>query len=119
MPTARSEAGSDPSRQSTEYTVVCLHNELRSGGLTMPFMRKLVWLLRRRRKEAELRQELEFHLAEEARERQSDGLAPQEARWAAHRDLGNTTLVEENVRAVWIWTFWERLLHGRRRESIP
>jgi macrolide transport system ATP-binding/permease protein len=80
----------------------------------MSFIRKLVWLIQHRRKEAELREELEFHLEEEAQERQSDGLAPQEARWAAHRELGNAALVEEKVRAVWIWTFWERLLQDLR-----
>jgi macrolide transport system ATP-binding/permease protein len=78
------------------------------------FIRKLVWLLQRRRKEAELREELEFHLEEEAEERRGEGLPEEEARWAARRDLGNVAQVEENIRAVWIWTFWERLIQDVR-----
>jgi macrolide transport system ATP-binding/permease protein len=75
----------------------------------MSLILKLRWLLHRRRKEAELQEELEFHLEEEAEERQRDGLASQEARWAAHRDLGNVALVGEDARAVWIWTSLETL----------
>jgi macrolide transport system ATP-binding/permease protein len=80
----------------------------------MSLIRKLNWLIQRRRKEDELREELEFHLEEEAGERQSDGLPPDEARWAARRDLGNVALIGENVRAVWIWSFWEKLLQDAR-----
>ena len=58
------------------------------------FLRKLRWLTRRPDKEAELREELQFHLEEEAQQRQEDGLAKDEARWAAHRDLGNVVLVQ-------------------------
>jgi macrolide transport system ATP-binding/permease protein len=78
------------------------------------FIRKLIWLAQRRRKEAELRAELEFHLDEEAEERQAEGSTLQQARWAAHRDLGNLTLLQENIRAVWISTFWEQFLQDVR-----
>ena len=54
--------------------------------------RKFTWWLQRRRKEDELREELQFHLAEEADERHADGLSEDQARWAARRDLGNVTL---------------------------
>src|SRR5437899_11927916 len=74
------------------------------------FIRRLMWLVNRRRREAELHEELQFHLEEEAEERRHEGIAPEQARWAAHRDLGNVTLLHENVRAVWIWTFWEQLI---------
>src|SRR6266542_4222099 len=73
------------------------------------FFRKLRWLTERRRKEAELREELEFHLEEEAEQRQGEGLAEEEARWAARRELGNLTLVRENTRAMWGWTILEQL----------
>ncbi len=78
------------------------------------FFRKLSWLLQRRRKEAELREELQFHLDAEAEERQEAGLAQEQARWAAHRELGNRTLLQENIRAVWIWTFLEQLMQDVR-----
>jgi len=71
------------------------------------FFRKLNWLVHRRRKEDELTDELQFHLDEEAEERQAEGLAEQEARWAARRELGNVTLVREGTRAMWTWTCFE------------
>ena len=80
----------------------------------MSFFHKLRWLLQRRQKDAELREELQFHLEEEARERQDDGLTPEEAQFAAHRELGNVALLEEKVRAVWIWRFWEEFLQDLR-----
>ena len=73
------------------------------------FFRKLSWLRRRPSKEDELREELQFHLEEEAEERQAQGLANEEARRAARRDLGNVTLVQENTRAAWGWTLIEQL----------
>ena len=65
------------------------------------FLRKLSWLTKRRRKEAELEEELQFHLQEEAEERRARGLAEEEAHYAARRDLGNLTLVKEDTRAAW------------------
>lgn len=73
------------------------------------FFRKLLWLMQRRDKEAELRQELQFHLEEEAEERRERGLAEGEARWAARREFGNVSLVEETTRAAWGWTRSEQL----------
>jgi len=65
--------------------------------------RRFVWWLRRRRKEAELREELEFHLSEEAEERRADGFQDGEARSAAQRDLGNEARLREEARALWTW----------------
>ena len=73
------------------------------------FFRKLRWLIVRREKDAELREELQFHLDEEAEERQAKGLTEEEARWAARRELGNLTLVQENTRAMWGWTILEQV----------
>src|SRR4029453_1902509 len=78
-----------------------------------PF-RKVHWWLQRRRKEEELREELQFHLAEEIDERQADGLPPDEATWAARRDLGNATLVREDARTLWSWTLLEQLAQDVR-----
>jgi hypothetical protein len=47
------------------------------------FLRRLGWLARRSRKEADLREELRFHLEEEAKLHQREGLAEKQARWAA------------------------------------
>jgi predicted permease len=73
------------------------------------FFRKLQWLARRRDKEAELREELQFHLAEEAELRQAEGMAEEEAQYAARRELGNVTLVAEDTRAAWGWTLLDQL----------
>jgi predicted permease len=67
------------------------------------FFRKLRWLTHRSVKEAELREELQFHLEEEAQQRRADGLSESEARWAARRDLGNAGLVGETTRSAWGW----------------
>ncbi len=80
--------------------------------------RRLRWWLRRSDKQAELREELQFHLEAETEERQHDGLSQQAARFAARRELGNVTFVEENTRAVWIPVWVEQnfqeLRHGLR-----
>ena len=78
------------------------------------FFRKLTWLTRRRQKEDDLRDELQFHLDEEAQERQAQGFSSDEARHAAHRDLGNLALVKEDTRAAWSWTFLDQLTQDLR-----
>ena len=78
------------------------------------FLRKLSWLGRRRQKEAELREELDFHLEEEAEERRADGLTEEEAGYAARQDLGNYTLVQEDTRAAWGWTLLEQFIQDVR-----
>ena len=66
-------------------------------------LRKIGWWLRPGRKERELREELQFHVDQEARERMEAGAADDDARRAAARDLGNEARVREDVRAVWTW----------------
>jgi macrolide transport system ATP-binding/permease protein len=78
------------------------------------FFRKLGWLARRRRKEDELREELQFHLEEEFEEGQAAGLPAERARWAARRDLGNLALLQEETRAAWGWTILEQLAQDVR-----
>lgn len=56
---------------------------------------------RRRNRAEDLERELQGHLELEAEERLEAGLSPDEARYAAQRAFGNTTLIKEDVRAVW------------------
>ena len=70
--------------------------------MTMLF-RRFAWWLRQRRKEAELGEELQFHLEQEARERLEAGAREDEASFAARRDLGNEAKLREDVRALWTW----------------
>src|SRR5262249_21705276 len=44
----------------------------------------------------------------EAEEQQDVGISPDEARHAARRAFGNTTLVKEEVRKMWGWIWFER-----------
>ena len=81
-------------------------------------LRKLGWMAQRSRKEAELRDELEFHLHAEAEQAEAAGLMADEAKWAARRELGNVALLMEDTRATWGWTrlerFWQDLHYSVR-----
>jgi hypothetical protein len=76
--------------------------------------RRLASLFRRRRLDRELDEEVQAHLALEARERIEDGQPPEEAWTGARRDFGNVTLVKEVTRAMWGWGWIERLLQDLR-----
>src|SRR6266850_1397401 len=80
----------------------------------MTWFRKLRWLTQRRRREAELSEELEFHLSEEAKLREEDGEAQDAAQFAAHRELGNLGLVQEDTRATWGWAVLDQLSQDLR-----
>jgi predicted permease len=78
------------------------------------FFRKLAWFAQRRRKEQQLAAELQFHLEEEAEELQTAGLAQDEARRAARRELGNVGLIQDDTRAAWGWPLAEQFLQDLR-----
>jgi uncharacterized DUF497 family protein len=88
-----------------------------------PFFQKLRSLLHRRRKEEDLRDELQFHLDEEAAERQAEGLSGEEARHAGEERYLNlgataqgrillvvTTWREDRVRVVTAFEPIKRLI---------
>ena len=66
--------------------------------------------------ERDLSRELQSHLELEAEEQQASGLAPGEARYAAQRAFGSTTLIAEEVRAIgslgWLERFWRDAKYG-------
>jgi predicted permease len=66
---------------------------------------------RRRRWDEERARELETYLEIETDENIARGMSPQEARYAAHRKLGNTTLIREEVYRMnslgWFETLWQ------------
>jgi predicted permease len=78
------------------------------------FFRKLQWFIHRHRREAEVQEELEFHLSEEAEDRKANGLSDEKAQSAARRDLGNLVLIAEDVRAAWTWSGFERIVQDLR-----
>jgi predicted permease len=64
---------------------------------------------RRKQRDEELARELQCDLELEEKEQRERGLLPEEARFAAVRAFGNPTLIREQTRAVWAWTWLERL----------
>lgn len=56
---------------------------------------------RRRARDADLARELRDHLDLEAEEQQNAGLSPKQAGYVAHRALGNTLKIQEDVRRAW------------------
>ena len=73
------------------------------------FLRRLWHLLRQRRFDAELREEMECHRAMKQQELEHAGVPPDDARRESRRALGNATLAREDARAVWIWQWLDDL----------
>jgi hypothetical protein len=73
------------------------------------------WLSRNQREE-DLEREIRCDLELETEEQQAKGLSPRDARYAAHRAFGNTTLIfdQGGTRAMWGWTAFEQLLQDAR-----
>jgi putative ABC transport system permease protein len=69
---------------------------------------------RRQARDADLARELRDHLDLEAEEQQAAGLSPAQAAHAAHRALGNTLMIEEDVRAARGFQWLERLIQDVR-----
>src|SRR5215471_14528348 len=82
------------------------------------FLRQLLWFIQRRQKEADLQEELAFHLAEEAEDQMANGASQADAHAIARRGLGNFALTTEETRATWGWLtlehFWQDLRYGLR-----
>jgi len=70
------------------------------------------WQFRKRNEdvERELRSDLEL----EEEEQRESGLSPEEARYAAKRAFGNTTLIREQTHEAWGWTPLERFWQDAR-----
>lgn len=60
--------------------------------------------LRPKQREQDLERELRAHLELETEEQPECGLPADQAKFAAQRHPGNTTLLKETVREVWGWT---------------
>jgi len=63
--------------------------------------RRLRDRLRRDQLTDELGEELRFHETLLARDRRAEGMDPEEAAWAARRQLGNRTAITEETRSLW------------------
>jgi putative ABC transport system permease protein len=73
---------------------------------------------RRRYWDEERARELEAYLEAETDENIARGMSPEEARYAAHRKLGNTTLIREEIYHMnslgWLETLWQDLRFALR-----
>lgn len=65
---------------------------------------------RRKQRDEELARELASDLELEEEEQRERGLSAEEARYAAKRAFGNSTVIREQTRAVWTWNWLERLV---------
>src|ERR1700693_5679746 len=91
MPRLRSPDPRHP--ESTEYRVEATMRQL---------LRRAWYLIRQRRFDADLREELDFHRASIEGELQERGTASAEARFAARRAIGSVALAQDHVRDVWV-----------------
>src|SRR5262245_59572100 len=76
--------------------------------------RRLLFYLRRDRFDRELEEEMRFHLEMKAKENLADGISPEEARYAAQRQFGNQTLLQEVSRDMWRFRSLETLVQDLR-----
>ncbi len=88
-----------------------------SGWLNETWLRfKAIW--KRPQLDRDLEDEVAFHLAMREEKNHLAGIAPEEARYAARRQFGNTTSLKE--RSLQMWTFfsletlWQDLRYGIR-----
>ena len=77
-------------------------------------LRRLRYVVRRRQREAELVEELDFHREMAQHERQSAGVAPADAALAATRAFGSSTLTRNRVNDVWLWPWLQDAIHDAR-----
>src|SRR5688572_16127616 len=81
------------------------------------WLRRLAYLLRQSRHDADLREEIEAHRSLRAAHLEREGLTPQQAADASQRAIGNVLLAREDVRDLWLgsWdTWWQDVRYGSR-----
>jgi predicted permease len=72
------------------------------------FRMAMLMLFHRQAETARLNQEMQFHLEQQVNENIAHGLSPDEARSAALRMFGNPTLLREEARSNWNWSWLEK-----------
>src|SRR5437763_2089469 len=79
---------------------------------------RLTRIFRRRRWDEERARELDSYLAEETADNLARGMTAADARAAAHRKLGNTTRIREEIYAMnslgFVESLWQDLRYGAR-----
>ncbi len=82
----------------------------------MIWLQKLILLLPwvRRNRDQTLEEELTSYIDISAQNAEQSGLSPDEARFAAKRDLGNISRAKEETRSQWSFPRWEQLSQDLR-----
>jgi predicted permease len=73
-----------------------------------------IHMLFRRNADAQLKEELDFHLEQQIAENRLAGMSAEEARSAALRSFGNPVLLREQTGATWNWNRLEQFVHDLR-----
>ena len=73
------------------------------------------WQLKNR--DMDLDRELRSDLELEEEEQREKGVPPEEATYAAHRAFGNESLIKEQTREAWGWTWLEQIAQDIRHAS--
>ena len=80
--------------------------------------RRCLGLLKKKRSDAEMNEEIEQHLQGLTERNRDAGMSPEEARHAAQREFGGVEQVKERARAerIWMWPaeFWQDLQYAWR-----
>ena len=76
--------------------------------------RRLLMLFRRRKFDCDLEEEMRLHRELREQEQLEAGVAPEEARYAARRRFGNDTVLREESRDMWGWSWLEDTLQDVR-----
>jgi predicted permease len=76
--------------------------------------RRLLSLLRRRRYEREMEEEMRFHLDMQIEQNLASGMVAEDASFAARRQFGNQTWLKEASREMWSLRFIETLIQDLR-----
>jgi putative ABC transport system permease protein len=76
--------------------------------------RKLCFFFRRERFDRDLAEEIRQHVERKTANLMETGAAPDEARYRAQREFGNTLLLRERSRDLWTWVWLETLVQDIR-----
>ena len=78
------------------------------------FQIAMIMLFRRQDQTARLNQEMQFHLEQQVTENIANGMSPDQARSAALRVFGNPTLLRDQTRSNWSWSWLEKFARDIR-----
>src|SRR5207244_9796838 len=78
------------------------------------FLLRLQTLFRRHRSKQRLDDEIHIHVDQQIAENRAAGMSPAEARYADRCAFGNATLLNEETRDTWGWTWLEQIARDLR-----